>query len=115
MHPLDDTIAAIATIGRDSESLSAETLFERPLHPYMEGLLASIPRIDGRPEPVCGAYRRSALPAITDALNAGRFKTADVFDSLDVTWLEGLDPDLFRSLNTPHDLDRFHAEFASQR
>ena len=79
------------------------------------GADAAILRIDGRPEPVCGAYRRSALPAITDALNAGRFKTADVFDALDVTWLEGLDPDLFRSLNTPHDLDRFHAEFASQR
>ncbi len=25
---------------------------------------AAIPRIDGRPEPVCAAYRRTALPAI---------------------------------------------------
>jgi molybdopterin-guanine dinucleotide biosynthesis protein A len=76
---------------------------------------AAIPRIDGRPEPVCGAYRRSALPAITEALDAGRLKTADVIAELDVTWLEGLDPELFRSLNTPEDLDRFHAEFAAQR
>lgn len=76
---------------------------------------AAIPRIDGRPEPVCGAYRRSALPAITEALDAGRLKTADVVAELDVTWLEDLDPELFRSLNTPEDLDRFHAEFASQR
>jgi molybdopterin-guanine dinucleotide biosynthesis protein A len=76
---------------------------------------AAIPRFDGRPEPVCGAYGRSALPAITEALNAGRLKTADAIADLDVTWLEGLDPDLFRSLNTPEDLERFHAEFASQR
>jgi molybdopterin-guanine dinucleotide biosynthesis protein A len=76
---------------------------------------AAIPRIDGRPEPVCGAYRRSALPFVTGALNAGRLKTADVAGQLDVTWLEGLDPQLFRSLNTPQDLERFHAEFASQR
>ena len=76
---------------------------------------AAIPRIDGRPEPVCGAYRRSALPVIARALDAGRLKTADITSELDVTWLEGLDPSLFRSLNTPQDLDRFHAEFASQR
>ena len=76
---------------------------------------AAIPRIGGRPEPVCGAYGRSALPAITEALNAGRLKTADAIAELDVTWLEGVDPDLFRSLNTPEDLERFHAEFASQR
>lgn len=76
---------------------------------------AAIPRIDGRPEPVCGAYGRSALPAITEALNAGRLRTADAIAELDVTWLEGVDPDLFRSLNTPEDLERFHAEFASQR
>jgi molybdopterin-guanine dinucleotide biosynthesis protein A len=79
------------------------------------GCDAAIPRIDGRPEPVCGAYRRSALPFITGALNAGRFKAADLAAELDVTWLEGLDPQLFRSLNTPQDLERFHAEFAGQR
>ena len=76
---------------------------------------AALPRIDGRPEPLCGAYRRTALPFITGALNIGRLKAADVASELDVTWLEGLDPQLFRSLNTPQDLERFHAELASQR
>jgi molybdopterin-guanine dinucleotide biosynthesis protein A len=76
---------------------------------------AAIPRIEGRPEPVCGAYGRSALPAISEALDAGRLKTSDAVSMLDVTWLEDVDPDLFRSLNTPDDLERFHAEFASQR
>jgi molybdopterin-guanine dinucleotide biosynthesis protein A len=76
---------------------------------------AALPRVDGRPEPLCGAYKRSALPFITGALNTGRLKAADIADDLDVTWLEGLDPKLFRSLNTAEDLERFHAEFASQR
>jgi molybdopterin-guanine dinucleotide biosynthesis protein A len=76
---------------------------------------AALPRIDGRPEPLCGAYRRSALPLITGALNTGRLKAADIANDLDVTWLEGLDPKLFRSLNSQEDLERFHVDFASQR
>jgi molybdopterin-guanine dinucleotide biosynthesis protein A len=76
---------------------------------------AAIPRIDGRPEPVCAAYRRSALPFIAGAINTGRLRAAEIVGELDVTWLEGLDPELFRSLNSPQDLERFHAEFASQR
>lgn len=76
---------------------------------------AAIPRIDGRLEPVCGAYRRTALPAITAALDARLFRAADVAESLDVTWLEGLDAAQFQSLNTPADLARFNAEFPSQR
>jgi len=48
-------------------------------------------------------------------VNTGRFKAADLAAELDVTWLEHLDPQLFRSLNTPQDLERFHAEFSAQR
>ena len=76
---------------------------------------AAIPRIDGRAEPVCGAYRRTALPAISAALDSGLLRAADLAESLDVTWLEGLEPEQFRSLNTPADLARFNAEFPSQR
>jgi molybdenum cofactor guanylyltransferase len=76
---------------------------------------AAIPRVGGRPEPVCGAYRRTALPAIAAALNAGHLKVADVAEQLDVTWLEDLAPDQLRSLNTPADMERFHAAFLSQR
>jgi molybdopterin-guanine dinucleotide biosynthesis protein A len=76
---------------------------------------AALPRVDGRPEPLCGAYKRSALPFIAGALNTGRLKAADIANDLDVTWLEGLDSQLFRSLNTTEDLDRFRVEFAAQR
>ena len=79
------------------------------------GCDAAMPRLDGRPEPVCAAYRRSSLAAVTAALDAGRLKAADVADRLDVTWLEGLPPDLFRSLNSAEDYGRFHDAFSTQR
>jgi molybdopterin-guanine dinucleotide biosynthesis protein A len=74
---------------------------------------AAIPRIGDRAEPVCAAYRRTALGAITSALDAGDLKLANLAERLDVTWLEGLDPDLFRSLNTPSEYERFQAALES--
>ena len=74
------------------------------------GCDAAIPRIDGRPEPACAAYRRSALPKITAALDAGRYKASDLAEQLDVTWLEGHDTEQFRSLNDPEDYERFRLE-----
>jgi len=79
------------------------------------GCDAAIARINGRPEPTCAAYRRSALPMITAALDAGRYRAAELAEHLDVTWLEGLDPDLFRSLNAPEDYERFRRELGAQR
>jgi molybdopterin-guanine dinucleotide biosynthesis protein A len=79
------------------------------------GCDVAMPRVEGRAEPVCAAYRRSALPAVTAALDAGRLAAADLVAHLDVTWLEGLDPDLFRSLNTPEDFERFNDAFPAQR
>ena len=79
------------------------------------GCDAAIARVDGRVEPVCAAYARSALPKITRALNEGRFTAAEVVAELDVTWLAGLDAEAFRSLNTPADLARFNAELSAQR
>ena len=76
---------------------------------------AAIPRHEGIFEPVCGAYRKTALPEITRALDAGNFVAHDVAEYLDVTWLEGLDPAQFESLNTPGDLERFHAALAAKR
>jgi molybdopterin-guanine dinucleotide biosynthesis protein A len=73
---------------------------------------AAIPRVGDRPEPVCAAYRRSALPAITSALESGDLKLTNLAERLDVTWLEGLDPELFRSLNTPDDYERFRESLA---
>ena len=76
---------------------------------------AAIARHDGLFEPVCGAYRKTSLPAIVSALDAGNYTAHEVALSLDVTWLEGLDPAEFESLNTPADLERFHIAFSAQR
>jgi molybdopterin-guanine dinucleotide biosynthesis protein A len=74
------------------------------------GCDAAIPRIDGRAEPTCAAYRQSAMQAITAALDSGRFRAADLAEQLDVAWLEDLEPNLFRSLNAPEDYERFCRE-----
>ena len=76
---------------------------------------AAIPRHDGLFEPVCGAYRKTALPTIVGALDAGNFVAHDVVEYMDVTWLEGLDPEQFESLNTPADLERFRAGLSAKR
>src|SRR5947209_16862107 len=76
---------------------------------------AAIARHDGLFEPVCGAYRKTALPAIVGALDAGNYTAHEVALDLDVTWLEGLDTTQFESLNTPADLERFHASLTAQR
>lgn len=76
---------------------------------------AAIPRHDGLFEPVCGAYRKSAIATIAGALDSGEYVAHDVVERLDVTWLEDLDPKQFESLNTPSDLERFHATFTTQR
>ncbi len=76
---------------------------------------AAIPRIGDRAEPVCAAYRRSALSAISAALEAGELKLSNLAERLDVTWLEGLDPELFRSLNTPDEYERFQERVAGKK
>ncbi len=43
---------AVMYAGRIVETAPAATLFRRPLHPYTEGLLASIPRLSGELKPL---------------------------------------------------------------
>src|SRR3989475_2130081 len=51
---------------------------------------AAIPRHDGLFEPVCGAYRKSALPTIAGAPDAGNCVVHEAVESMDVPGLEGL-------------------------
>jgi molybdopterin-guanine dinucleotide biosynthesis protein A len=73
---------------------------------------AAVPRIDGRAEPACAAYRKSALPLITAALDAGHRKAADALALMDVTWLEGIRADVLRSLNNLDEYQRFRRDLA---
>jgi molybdopterin-guanine dinucleotide biosynthesis protein A len=72
-----------------------------------EGHDAAVPRVGGRPEPACAAYRRSAAPAITTLLDAGRLQAAAALEELDVRWLDGEPPGQFADLDTPEDYARF--------
>lgn len=62
---------------------------------------AAVPRIGGRPEPACAAYRRPAAGPIAAALREDRRRAAGVLAELDVAWLDDLDPRLFASANDP--------------
>jgi molybdopterin-guanine dinucleotide biosynthesis protein A len=77
------------------------------------GTDAAVPRVGGRPEPACAAYRRSAAGPIAAALTAGRHRATDALADLRVRWLDGEDPALFANLNTPEDYRRFLDEYAS--
>jgi molybdopterin-guanine dinucleotide biosynthesis protein A len=53
--------------------------------------------------PLPGAYRRTALPALEQALADGRLSLRDVLAGLD-TLVVDLEPDLLLNVNTPDDL-----------
>jgi molybdopterin-guanine dinucleotide biosynthesis protein A len=76
------------------------------------GLDAAVPRLAGRPEPACAAYRRSAAGPLAAALAGGRRGAADALADLRVRWLDGEDPALFTNLNTPADYRHFLAAVA---
>jgi len=71
------------------------------------GVEAVVPRVAGRPEPACAAYRRSALAVIEERLRGGCYLAAEALSALTVRWLETEDPTLFTNLNTPDDLAAF--------
>jgi molybdopterin-guanine dinucleotide biosynthesis protein A len=54
--------------------------------------------------PLPGAYRRSTLPVLEQALTAGRLRLRDALALLDVAVVE-LDPLELTNVNTPTDLD----------
>jgi molybdopterin-guanine dinucleotide biosynthesis protein A len=78
-----------------------------PVEHGEEAVDAAVPRLDGRPEPACAAYRRSAAGPIAASLAEGRLRAADALADLRVRWLDGEDPALFANLNTPDDYRRF--------
>jgi molybdopterin-guanine dinucleotide biosynthesis protein A len=72
--------------------------------------LAVVPRIAGRPEPLCARYDRSFAPIVAGALAAGQLAVHALLARSGVAFIEepalrGLDPELrtFVNVNTPAD------------
>ena len=78
------------------------------------GIQAVVPVVNGKPEPLCAAYARSAAEPIADAVKAGILKNSDVLARLsNVVWLDeselrkyGDPAIMFFNVNTPADLAR---------
>jgi molybdopterin-guanine dinucleotide biosynthesis protein A len=81
------------------------------------GALATVPRILGRPQPLCAVYQKDLLPSITTALESRQYKVMDAVgsaDLFDVEVLASVDGELpcfsrlplyrwFHNCNTPED------------
>jgi molybdopterin-guanine dinucleotide biosynthesis protein A len=64
----------------------------------------AVPVLDGRPEPLHAAWRRSALPVVEAALAGADGAVRPVLAALGAVEVEGLDPRWFANANRPADL-----------
>ncbi|MCU1486099.1 MAG: putative molybdenum cofactor biosynthesis protein [Actinomycetia bacterium] len=64
----------------------------------------AVPVVDGLPQPLHAAWRRSALPVVEAALDAGQGAVRHVLDALSARPVAGLDPAWFANANHPGDL-----------
>ena len=67
---------------------------------------ASVYTLDGRPQPLFGLYRRTCLPEAAGMLAVGENKLQLLLDRVATVYLPTADPDPFRNLNTPEELER---------
>lgn len=98
---------ALVVVACDMPRVTATLLADLVLR--SEGWDAAVPRVAGRPEPVCACYRRSALAAVSAALDGGRFRASSLLAGIRVCWLEAPDPDAFWSINTPEHYQVFRS------
>lgn len=73
---------------------------------------ACVARAEDGVHPLCGIYRRSALPVIEECLAGGRFKLVDALDRIGASFVDitpalpFYHPDLFLNVNDPDALAR---------
>ena len=77
---------------------------------------AAVPRIDGRAQPTCAAYARTAAPKIGAYLDRGARRATEALDDLDVAYVDlpdlanaGIAATELDDLDTPADYDAFIA------
>jgi len=76
------------------------------------GVDVCVPIVNGYYEPLCAAYKRTAIPAIAEAIGRGTLKVTAPYDDLNLRTisedeLRRFDRDLvsFTNLNVPHQLE----------
>lgn len=66
-----------------------------------------VPLVDGRPEPLCALYKKSALPAVEGQLAAGDLKLSRLYEKVPTKFVliekSTLPKRLFANVNTPKD------------
>jgi molybdopterin-guanine dinucleotide biosynthesis protein A len=79
--------------------------------------IATVPRAGGGWQPLCAVYRREFADAAEKALRGGRYKIDALFDDVKVEAIEledlvqaGFEPEVFRNLNTKHELEAARRE-----
>jgi len=92
------------------------------LERVLVGASAAVPMFEGRPHPLCAAYDRGVLPAITSSLDEGIGAVRELLRTLD--GVEFVDEELWRfgdpetflmNVNTPEDLNRARDIFRGGR
>ena len=66
-----------------------------------------VPLVDGRPEPLCALYKKSALPAVESQLFAGELKLSRLYEKVPTKFViiekSALSKKFFSNVNTPKD------------
>lgn len=95
----------------DMPGLSAEFL-ERILERAERGTAAALVPAgpSGRPEPLCAAYHRTALPGLETAFRAGERKVTRALASLPAETLNVGEVAVFQNVNTPEDWAAYDAK-----
>jgi len=117
--PLAGLVAGLAAAAADDPLLllpcdmpdwpvEARAAFARRLVPGVDAVLL---QLDGRPNPVCALYRKTALAPLAAALAAGQLRIRAALGPLRVDYFDpaaaavrGCEPGRFRSFNTPEEL-----------
>lgn len=79
------------------------TLVDRALHSAAQAIVPQTP--DGRLQPLCAIYSKTALGALSDALNRGTYKVSDAVASLRWEVLIVDDAEPFTNVNRLSDLE----------
>jgi molybdenum cofactor guanylyltransferase len=66
--------ALVLMVGVDLPLLEPEFLAWMLQRAAITGAMATIPRLEGEPQPLCAVYRRELLDGVTEALESGDYK-----------------------------------------